>query len=235
MKTMLRLMVLSAVAVAIGLVSSPTAFAQIPEVSTLPVVGEPLDVGGTILQPGTYQIRVVPKSNRNFVQVTSIDGNEVFATVLTVPHALPPTEELENTMFVYYPAANGAPRALRTWYAPNSTSDGGHDIVYPEDRAKQLARLANANVVTFRGDNVETAELQVVTPQATVETYVVPTPAPPPTPAPVITRIEEPEEPVKVAEARTEELPSTASNLPLVALGGLLALGAAIGLRFARQ
>lgn len=231
MKTMWRLMVLSALAVAIGLVSAPTAFAQIPEVSTLPVVGEPLDIGGTILQPGTYQIKVVPRSNRNFVQVTSVDGNEIFATVLTVPHALPPTEELENTMFVYYPAANGAPRALRTWFAPNSTSGGGHDIVYPEDRAKQLAQLANANVVTYRGDNVETAELQVVTPQATVETYVVP----PPPPAPVIAQIEEPEEPVKVAEARTEELPRTASNLPLVALGGLLALGAAVAVRFARQ
>lgn len=225
MKTMWRLMVLSTLAVAIGLVSAPTAFAQIPEVSTLPVVGEPLDIGGTILQPGTYQIRVVTRSSRNFVQVTGVDGNEIFATVLTVPHALPPTEELENTMFVYYPAANGAPRALRTWYAPNSTSGGGHDIVYPEDRAKMLAQLANANVVAFRGDNVDTAELEVVTPKATVETYVVPAPVVVPPPVPV----------VKVAEARTEELPRTASNMPLFALGGLLALGAAVGIRFARS
>lgn len=230
MKTMWRLMVLSTFAVAIGLVSAPTAFAQIPEVSTLPVVGEPLDVGGTILQPGTYQIKIVTRSSRNFVQVTGADGNEVFTTVLTVPHALPPTDQAENTMFVYYPAANGAPRALRTWYAPNSTSGGGHDIVYPEDRAKQLAQLANANVVTYRGDNVETAELQVVTPKATVETYKVTVPAPKP-----VMAMEEPEEPVKVAEARTEELPNTASNLPLVALGGLLALGAAVAVRFARQ
>lgn len=226
MKTMLRLMVLSALAVAIGLVSSPAAYAQIPEVSTLPVVGEPLDVGGTILQPGVYSIKVVPISTRNFVQVTSADGKEVLATVLTVPHAVSPTAEpTEDTMFVYYPAAANMPRALRTWYAPNSTSGGGHDIVYPEERAKQLASLANTNVVTYRGPDVKTAELQVVTPKATIEPYVKPAPVVVPPPAPV----------VKIKEARTEELPRTASNMPLFALGGLLALGAAVGLRFARS
>ncbi|HEU4521063.1 MAG TPA: hypothetical protein VFT12_03610, partial [Thermoanaerobaculia bacterium] len=180
MRSTLRFMAVSALALMI----SVPAFAQTPEASVLPVT-EPLDVGGTILQPGTYTIRVLPSfSDRNKVQVTSMDGQTVYATVLTVPHPLEPTEEVPNTTFIYYPAAEGSPRALRTWFAPHpEASLGGHDIVYEESRAKQLARIANSRVVYYPETEVaeirDDAELAIITPEATVETYTwVPPPAP---------------------------------------------------------
>src|SRR5687767_11293799 len=146
MKHSLRPMAL----VAFAILVSTAAFAQTPEVSVLPVT-EPLDVGGTIIQPGTYHIRVVPSNvDRNKIQVMSTDGTKVFATALTVPHPFEPGEESPSTTFIYYPAGEGQPRALRTWFAPNpEASQGGHDIVYNENRAKQLARLAKANVVYY--------------------------------------------------------------------------------------
>ena len=134
MKNALRLIVVGAIALLI----SSVGFAQTPESSTLPVT-EPLEVGGTILQPGTYVIRVLPSStDRNKVQITSTDFKTVFATVLTVPHPLEPNEEIPNTTYIFYPAGEGMPRALRTWFAPNPPTFTGHDIVYEESRAKQL-------------------------------------------------------------------------------------------------
>jgi len=200
------------------------AQAQIPEYSAFDL-NEPTWVGDTLLQPGQYLIRVLPGfSNRNRVQVTSLDRQTIYTTVLTVPHAMGPNEEMPNTMFVYYPAFEGQPRALRTWFAPDPVSGGGHDIVYDEDRAKLLARAAKAPVVIYRGEVDTTAQTEpdyyVVTPDERVETYVVPAPR-------TVTVVEE--RPVRV-ETRTA-LPQTAGNTSLLALLGLLAVAGALVFR----
>jgi hypothetical protein len=242
MKSTLRIAVLSALAL---LISAPAAFAQTPEASVLPV-SEPLDVGGTILQPGTYTIRVMPSlADRNKVQITSPDLKTVYATVLTVPHALLPSEEPANTVFVYYPAGEGQPAALRTWFAPDpEASGGGHDIVYDQSRAQQLARLANSRVVAYPTETVvadlDTAPLQVVTPEAKIEVYTPPAPVAvaetrtEPTPAPMISS-ETRTETTQIAEANEPEMPQTAGKVPFIALFGLLSLGGAVAFRLARR
>ncbi len=221
MNKMLKLTMVAAFAL---LIAAPAALAQTPEVSTLPVT-EPLDVGGTVLQPGTYTIRVVPTlGDRNRVQITSTDLATIYATVLTVPHDLEPNEEIPNTRFVFFPAGEGMPRALRTWFPPNSAMDAGHDIVYEESRAKQLARLASGSVVSYRDDTavaeLDDTELRVITPEATFEPY---TP-----PAPQMSSVQ------TTTETRTVEMPATAGSVPMIALFGLLSLGAAIVVRFVR-
>lgn len=223
MKQLFRVLAISAFAL---MISVPMAYAQIPEASVLPV-DEPLDVGGTILQPGTYNIRLVEGfGNRNQVQITSPDLKTIYATVMTIPHQLDPGEEMPNTMFVFYPAGDGLPRALRTWYAPDPVSKGGHDIVYEESRAKQLARLNKTRVPSYTGTIAENTEIHVVTPEATVETYT------PPVTTKVTTTTET--QPVQISEAAPMEMPRTASNLPLFALLGLASIGAAVGFRIAR-
>src|SRR5215217_4113248 len=112
-----------AVAMFALLVAMPVVHAQnmpiTPEVSTLPVT-EPLDVGGTVLQPGKYQISVIQSADgRNKVQVWNADRSKLFATVLTIPHHLEPNEEIPASTFIYYPATADHPRALRTWFAAN--------------------------------------------------------------------------------------------------------------------
>jgi len=225
MKSTLRFTLVSAFALLISM----AAFAQSPEVSTLPVT-EPLLVGSTILQPGTYMIRVLPsRFDRNKVQITNADRSTVYATVLTVPHYFAPGEETPNTKFVFYPAEAGLPRALRTWFASNpSASQGGHDIVYEETRAQQLAKLSNSRVVSYAdattAEQLDIAELHVVTPEATVETYTAP-------PAPMISS----SEPVQTAANETPEMPQTASKLPLLALLGFVSLAGAFAVRMARS
>lgn len=220
MKSLTRLLLMSALIFVIGAISAPIATAQIPETSFLRVT-EPLDVGGHLLDPGTYVIRVLPgNSNRNLLQVTNEDRSKIFATVLSIPHAYPVGVGETGTEYVLYPEIAGTPRALRTWYAVDSTSKGGHDIVYPERRAMELAPLVKEPVVAYKDDakdeELVTAPLVVVTPKKEVVAYVEPTPAP---------------KPELVAKA---ELPNTASQLPLVAAIGLLLIGVAIVIRVAR-
>ena len=235
MKSTLRLVAVSAFALLISL----SAFAQSPEVSTLPIT-EPTDVGGTILQPGTYMIRVLRSfADRNKVQITNADRSVIYVSALTVPHQLEPGEQVPNTMFIYYPAGEGQPRALRTWFAPNpSASQGGHDIIYEESRAQQLARLSRSNVVSYPGTvavaELETTPLEVVTPTATTQPYTTVTEVTnSPAPAPMVSNAPEPV--TQVAEAEPAEMPHTASNLPLIALLGLASLGGAVAFRIARS
>lgn len=211
------------------LIAAPGAFAQIEETSTLPVT-EPLDVGGTILQPGTYTISVLKRGDDNRVVVLDQQGNAV-ASVLTIPHQLEPNEEVPNTTFVYFPAGEGMPRALRTWYPPDPASRVGRDIVYEGNRARQLARLANSNVPAYEGELTDTTTVTTVEPVIVAET---PAPAPvyvppPPAPAPVV------EAPMTSAAQEPVEMPRTAGELPLVALLGLFSIAAAVGLRFFRS
>jgi hypothetical protein len=259
MKNPLKMLAITAIAL---LMAAPAALAQSPEVSTL-VLTEQTDVGGTILEPGTYLIRVVsPQADRNKVQITSVDRSKVYATLLTIPHQLEPNEAIPESTFVFYPAGEGRPRALRTWFAADPASGGGHDILYEESRARQLARLANENVVFTREE-----ELAVITPRDTVEPYVMDseptivaetrttTVTTPVEPAPLVTPEPEPapmvsstpadtnldttvDTTVDTTEMSTTEsapaMPETSSRMPLLALLGLVSLAAAVVVRFAR-
>lgn len=221
MKTATGLLALTAMVVVFGVIATPSAFAVLPESSVLRLT-EPLDVGGTVLQPGVYVIKALQNiANRNILRVTSEDGAEVFATVLSIPHSLEAGQDPEDTAFVYYPSVAGAPQALRTWFASDSTSGGGHDIVYPKPRAMELAAAAKQPVVAYTGmtepEDMETAELVIVTPENEVAPYDAPSPA---------------TEPVMVAEVR--EMPSTASPVPLFGMIGLLLIGLAVGIRTLR-
>lgn len=232
MRNTMKLLMVSAIVL---MIAAPAAVAQTgsQEVSPLPVT-EPLDVGGTILQPGNYVIRIVPTvGDRNRVQVLSPDLKTVYTTVLTVPHDLEPGEEVPNTTFVYFPAGEGQPRALRTWFAPNSAMQAGHDIVYEEGRAKQLARLAEGNVVAYRGEMTDNTQLEVVTPQQTIETYT--WTAPTTTTQTTVTTTTTPMTSSVETETAPVEMPRTAGNTPLLALLGLVALGGAVAVRAARS
>ena len=195
---------------------TPVATGQSNETSILEVT-EPLDVGGTIIQPGTYRIKVVPLlENRNMLQVRSEDLTKVVATVLSINH--PRVEGRPDTHYVYYPAVAGLPKALRTWY-PANVGSGGHDVVYPHDRAIELASRVNEPVPAYEAagpvpeEQMKTIEVK---PVYETKTAIAEAPVPPPPP------------PVRLAE---NKLPRTASELPLVAGLGLLALGGAASLR----
>jgi len=209
--------------------SAPQASAQITlGEQAFFTLTEPMDVGGTILPAGDYQIKTVPAlANRNLLQVWSGDQTTLFTTLLTVPHHEGnQVEEIPESRYLYYPASDSHIRALRTWFDGNTPGSGGHDIVYPKQRAMELAALAKEPVIAIPDEvkvaEYETAPLVVVTPEKEVKPYEV-------------TKVEKKAavvEPIKVAEVRPQpqQLPQTASNIPMYAGLGLLSLLGALGL-----
>jgi hypothetical protein len=219
---MKKLMTLLALGTFAALVAAQApAYAQSYVENSTFTVTEPVDVGSFTLQPGTYLIKVVLlESNRNLIQITNEDQTKIFASVLATPHAIVPNEAAPTTRFVYYAAAPGQRKALRTWYARETTN--GQDIVYPKQRAMEIAVAAKEPVIsipdTTRETEYKTATLAVVTPDQTVKPYE----------APVVIQ---PAPPVAVAAARPAKLPATASDVPLFALLGVASLTAGLGLR----
>jgi hypothetical protein len=156
------------------------------------------------------------------IQVTNVEQSKIFASVLTTPHPIRTGEEIPSSRYFYYAAGPGQNKALRTWFARDTTN--GQDIIYPNRRAMELAAAAKEPVIAIPDDTKEaeykTVPLVVVTPEKQVKPYVEPMVQKAPEPAPAV-----------VAEARPpKELPRTASTVPLWAALGLLSLGGAFGL-----
>ncbi len=223
----MRGLVVGLCTVLLGLGLATTASGQASDQQTFFTVTEPLDVGGTILEPGEYQIMVVPlNTNRNTLRILSPDGSKVFATVLSIPHVSGRTA-VRNTdsRFVYFPASADSPKALRTWFSGDTLADVGHDIAYTKDRAMELAALVNEPVVAVTtqvaATQYESVPLVLVKPNKEMEPIVVAEKRP--------MRLET--APVRQAENRADarRLPQTASDLPLVAALGLAFVLAALG------
>jgi hypothetical protein len=225
MKKLMTCLALGTFATLLGVASTP-AYAQSDRENSTFTVTEPVDVGGFTLQPGRYLIKVVMlESNRNMIQVTNEEQTKVFASVLATPHTIREGEAAPSSRYIYYTTAAGQPKALRTWFARDTTN--GQDIIYPKRRAMELAALAKQPVIAIPDDVKETeyktVPLTIVTPEQQVKPYE----------APVVVVQKAPEPaPIAVAEARSEtQLPKTASHVPLYAALGLVSLGAALGLR----
>jgi hypothetical protein len=153
------------------------------------------------------------------LRVKSDDQMKLFTTVLSIPHPTTAGEVKPEAEFVYFPATAGFPKVLRTWYEQDRSS--GHDIVYPKARALELAATLKQPIIAMPTETKEAeyviAPLTVVTPEKQEKPHMVVRKAEPPV--------------TQIAENRAEkELPGTASDVPLFAFLGVLALGGAVGL-----
>ncbi|HKC23605.1 MAG TPA: hypothetical protein VKF32_02630 [Thermoanaerobaculia bacterium] len=211
---------LLAVILAVGVAGISSAQQLSPD-KTIWNTAEPVDVGGTIVPPGTYLVTVINLSDsRDMIQVRSEQGMKVIATALSTPHErkVDAGSKLE-THFVFFPANGNRPKALRTWF-PSDTGYG-HDVLYKRGRAEEIAVASKENVISYpeatKEEEDKSAPISVVTQERTAEVYTAPAPAP-----------------ALIAENRATRLPKTASTTPLAALAGLAALGAAFAIRATR-
>jgi hypothetical protein len=226
---------------------------------TIITTDEVMQVPGTMLQPGTYVIRLADSdSNRHIVQFFDKDEKHIITTVLAIPNErVRPTGK---TVFAFWEVPAGQPKALRAWFYPGDNF--GQEFAYPKLEADRIAASNNNAEVPIAESNEKTkTEVATVTPAepAAVETASAPPPpaaepAPPPPaaePAPAPVEIAAaPQEPpavtsVQVAPsapatvnrddtprvATAERLPQTASNAPVYGLIGLLAVAGALALK----
>jgi len=170
-------------------------------------LSEPTEIPGTVLPPGDYVVRVENTNQvRQIVQFLSPDQSKVFATVMATPNYRP--RVADETQIVYFQRAEGMPQAIKSWFYP--ANNYGVEFVYPKVEAVKIAQARHEEVYATEAPKPQPeAKVFVITP----ELKEVPPPAPP----------------TQIAE--NKPLPKTASNLPLIALIGLAAIGVAGTLR----
>jgi hypothetical protein len=104
---------------------------------------EPVEVPGMVLPAGDYVFEVAESpSSESVVEIRRAGDEELLTTVLAIPNKrLTVPEDAE---FVFYETAPGTPPALCVWFYPSFRY--GHELVYPEPRATELAQESRRSV-----------------------------------------------------------------------------------------
>lgn len=210
---------------------TPSAMADQWNKKTVITFDAPVEIPGKILPAGTYVfILYDSQADRHIVQVWNQDRTKLLATVLAIPNSK--LEPAGKTVLRFEERSGDDPQALRAWFYPGDNF--GQEFVYPKTRATQLAVASNTNVPEMPNDvnttetNEETSRQDLAQTTVTVAT---PQEQPPTTqeqaqPTPTT----EPQTTPQPEKQEREELPKTASLMPLVGLIGVLCLATGFGL-----
>jgi hypothetical protein len=200
-----------------GAAVQPSARADTWNKKTVVTFSQTVEVPGKILPAGTYTFQLLDSlSDRHIVQIFNADGSQIITTILAINnYRLEPTGE---TVMKFSERPGDSPEALRAWFYPGDNF--GQEFVYPKVRAIQLAQATKVLVPAVAADTLDdnvmkTIPIVAVTPdEKVVEVAQVIQTTPP------VTAVKE-----------TQELPQTASSMPLIALLGALSISLALGLK----
>lgn len=120
---------------------------------------EPVMVPGTTLQAGTYVFQLMNSpTNRHHVQILN-DKGETITTTMAIPTKR--AEAKGDVVLKLNPTDKGVPPAIAAYFYPGSIY--GHQFVYPEDQAKQIAQRTKTVVLSkdIPGTDLEAGTLQV--------------------------------------------------------------------------
>jgi hypothetical protein len=189
----------------------------------------PVEIPGKVLPAGTYVFKLVEQEgDRDVVQVLNKKENRAFGTFLTISDSrMTPTGK---PVITFDERAAGSPEAVKAWFYPGDNY--GHEFVYPKARALELAK-ANSTPVPSMPDELATNTTMPATTMKEQSVVAM---------KQASLKAQKPdEEEVEIAEVFVtpssapglpRQLPKTASQLPLIGLFGLLAIGMAGLLRF---
>ena len=119
----------------------------------------------------------------------------------------------DKTVLTFKERGENQPEAIKAWFYPGET--WGQEFVYPKKRAIELAKIVNEPVLATPVEITET--LPVETLRAVPVAAIEPTGEEVPVAAVV-------EAPPEAAPLVAENLPATASTMPLFALIGMVSL-----------
>lgn len=182
----------------------------------------PVQVPGATLQAGTYRFWLTnPATSRNVLQVLSGDGAVVYAMFHTIPDGRAVLTDESTVTFRETPV--GVPAAVKSLFYGGEYH--GYEFVYGENEPIMIAPSPwpLQPPPTFA---------PAATPEAVIEPAVEPVAVPEPAPEPVeeIAVTEEP-----LVQPAAEELPKTATVLPLVGVGGVAGIVLGLGLALVRR
>jgi len=215
----------------LGAMLAPSVLAQDDNTyikRTVVTFSQPVEIPGQILPAGTYSIELVDSASyRHIVRFFNADRTQVITTVLAIPNLRLVTTD--KTVMTFAERPINSPEALKAWFYPGDNF--GQEFVYPKQRAVELAQVVREPVLaiptaTADVEELKTAPLVAITPERreVPVAEVVQTPT-----APVLVAVNRAPEPLP--QAQVQQLPQTASTLPLMALLGAGALGFAFVLK----
>ena len=220
----------------LGATLAPGARADESNKKTVMTFSQPIEIPGQILPAGTYTFVLLDSpADRHIVQIFNADGSQIITTVLAINnYRLKPTGD---TVVKFAERSGDNPEALKAWFYPGDNF--GQEFVYPKQRAIELAVIVKEPIPALAADtDIKVVPIVAETPEqkevpVTEVIMVTPAPAEVVAPAPVV-QATTPAPVVETAPApvvETQQLPQTASQLPLIVLLGLASLGAALGLK----
>ena len=108
----------------------------------------PVALPGVSLPAGTYRFTHPDCSvSDHILRVSSQDGSEVYATVLTIPEDRPTPSDQTVVVFGEMPA--GSPEAIKAWFYPGETV--GDELIYPRDEARRIPDARDRTAVATGG------------------------------------------------------------------------------------
>lgn len=153
---------------ALALLGWTSAAAQTASERTTIKIDEAVMVPGATLQPGTYVIELTdPASSQHVVQIRKEAGDHV-TTAMTIP--MKRQEPRGDIVLKVNPTESGTP-ALKGWFYPGSVY--GHQFVYPDDEAKQIAERTRTIVLSHdvKGSDMREGRIYVYDPTGQRKPY----------------------------------------------------------------
>jgi hypothetical protein len=244
----------AAVFTAAFLTAATTASAQDSNVNqrTFLTFSGPVQMPGVTLPAGKYVFRLADTSLHNVMQVFDADEKHIIGQWFFIPANRTNEEQSQangKPVVMFREMPEGMTPAVHYFFYPTDLT--GKEFIYPKDQALKIAAATHETVLATDTE-VGKGEAHVfrVEPNST-ESSVNNAPAAP-EPAPAETAQAAPAEPAAPEATGTSgsyeqnqnaaprqqasnELPKTASPLPVIGLFGLLSLLAGFGLRLARN
>lgn len=227
-----------ATAVAVGLLPT-TAAAQLPDRRTFFTFSGPFTIPGATLPAGKYVFRLAnPETSARVVQVFSADGRTPYGMFFSRPAER--RDPAPKSEIRFLETAKGMPAAVQTWWYEGERT--GFEFVYPKAQARKLAQGSKDAVLTTQAETTTAgqtntsnltrisasgqesnadaaAESAGITQEGQVADASLAFSAAPQS---------------NSAQARSG-LPATASDVPMFAVFGLLAIAGAVLLRVWRN
>lgn len=105
---------------------------------------EAVMIPGVTLQPGTYVFQIGDATTaRHTIRITRESDNHVLATVQAIP--MRRTSATNDIVLKFEPTERGSAPALKGWFYPGRVY--GHEFVYPDDEARQIAERSRTLVL----------------------------------------------------------------------------------------
>ncbi|MBV6429999.1 MAG: hypothetical protein IANPNBLG_00102 [Bryobacteraceae bacterium] len=226
----------------LGLALTPSAKADEWNEKTIVTFNQPVEIPGRVLPAGTYVFKLLDsQSDRNVVQIFNKDENHVYATILAIPDYR--MEPKGKTVITFEERRAGAPEAIRAWFYPGRNY--GEEFVYPKLKAVELAKANEQHVLSMPNElaaNTQHPAKSASEPQVQALKKAPVTAIEHSGNEVALAQVHPPEQHAASTPSTTlaqnttpKELPHTASSLPLIGLFGLLSLGSAFAVRFARR